>query len=143
MADIATIGAALASIKNATEIVKAIRAAGASLEKAEASLKMAALMEALAEAKMQVVEVQEIIQEKDKKIAELESAFELKSKLVRNGDAYYEVNEESGKPKGDPYCSNCWEANHKTVHLNTRFPPIDKICPVCKNTYNKQQVPSL
>jgi hypothetical protein len=142
MADVTTIAAALASIKNATDIVRAIRDVDLSIEKAEAKLKIAALMESLAEAKIQIVEVQEIIREKDSKIAELERAFEIKSKLVRSGDAYYEVNEED-KPSGDPFCPNCWEVNHKAIHLNSRFPPIDKFCPACKTSYDKNKVRSL
>ncbi len=142
MPDVATIAAFITSIKNATELAKAIREAGVSLEKAEAKLKLADLMESLAEARIQAAEIQEIIQAKDKRIAELEEAFALKSKLVRHSDAYYET-DEGGKPKGDPYCSRCWEANHKTVHLSTDFPPITKSCPVCKTEYDKKRVRSM
>jgi hypothetical protein len=142
MPDVATIAAFITSIKNATDLAKAIKEAGGSLEKAEAKLKLADLMESLAEARIQAAEVQEILQAKDKKIAELEEAFKLKSKLVRSIDAYYEI-DESGKPTGAPYCSHCWEVNHKTVHLHTDFPPIRKICPACKTRYDNSRVHSM
>jgi hypothetical protein len=126
MPDIATIGAFLTSVKNATDIAKAIRGADVSLEKAETKLKIAELIEALADARMQAA---------DRRIAELEKALELKAKLVRRDDAYYEVNE-GGNPAGAPICSHCWEVNHRAVHLNLDFPPITKSCPACKTEYN-------
>lgn len=138
MADISTITAFLGSIKTATDIAKAIREAGVSLEKAEAKLKMADLMESLAEARIQAAEIQEVIQEKDKRIAELAKAFELKSKLIRYGDAYYDV-DQSGNPIGDPYCSNCWEVNHKTVHVNYDVLGRNRLCPACKTSYNRRR----
>jgi hypothetical protein len=139
MADITSITAFLGSIKTATEIAKAIREADVSLEKAEAKMKLADMMAALADARMQAVEVQQVIQEKDQRIAELEKALELKDNLVRSGDAYYEVNE-SGKPIGAPFCSHCWEAKHKAIHLNLDFPPMTKSCPICKAKYAAQRV---
>ncbi len=141
MPDIMTITAFISSIKNATDIAKAIREAGLSLEKAETKLKMAELIAALADAKIQAAEIQELIQEKDRKIAELGKAFELTAKLARSGDAYYET-DENGNPIGDPYCSYCWERNHITVHLHTHL--MDgKVCPNCKNHYDQRRASSI
>jgi hypothetical protein len=137
MPDITTIGAFLTSIKTATEVAKAIKSVDVSLEKAETKLKIAELIESLADAKMQAVEIQELIQEKDKKIAELEKAFELKSQLSRQGDAYFEV--ENNRLVGDPFCSYCWEVKHITVHLHA-LDAWKYICPACKNTYTNERV---
>jgi hypothetical protein len=142
MADIATIGTFLTSIKTATEIAKAIKSVDVSLEKAETKLKIADLIESLAEARMQAAEIQEILQEKDGRIAELEKAFELKSKLVRDGEAYYQV-DENGNPTGDPYCSHCWEVNHKTIHLHFGLRMRHRSCPACKNIYDPSYTPSI
>src|SRR5690349_6965957 len=102
MADLATIGAALSSLKTATEIVRFIRESDVSLEKAELKLKLADLLSSLADAKMELTEVQDALVEKDKKIAELEDAFQSKDKFVRQYDAYY-IAGENGEPQGVPF----------------------------------------
>ena len=140
MTEIAAISAFISSIKNATDIARVIKDAGVSLEKAEVKFKVAELIESLAEAKIQASEVKELLQEKDQKIAELEKAFSLKSKLFRDGDAYYETIED-GRPVGAPYCSYCWEANHRAIHLTQIMGSLgDWYCPACKNTYNRKRV---
>jgi hypothetical protein len=139
MPDIATLTAFLTSLKSATDIVKVIREAGFSFEKAEGKLKLAALMESLADARIHAVEIQQVIQEKDDRIAELKNALELKAKLARKDDAYYELNED-GNPSGAPYCSHCWEVNHRAIHLNLNFPPITRSCPACKTKYDANHV---
>ena len=135
MPDIAMIGAALTSLKTATEIVKALRDVDVSLEKAEIKLKVIDLADALVEARTKVVEVQEVIQEKDKRIAELEHALELKAKLTRVEEAYYVINE-SGTPEGAPYCSHCWEIHHVGVHLHHNVKD-DWHCPKCSNEFSR------
>jgi hypothetical protein len=143
MPDIATIGAFLTSIKTATEIAKALREVDASLEKAETRLKIADLMDTLADARIKAVEIQEVIQDKDKRISELEAAFEMKVKLIRHVDAYYEVND-SGNPVGAPFCSYCWEVNHKPIHLHREGGNMwDYVCPACKNSFSYRRVPDL
>ncbi len=140
MTDIAAISAFITSIKNATDIVKVIREAGTTLEKAEVKLKLAELIEALAEAKIQASEVKELLQEKDSQIAELKKAFEMKESLVRAGDAYHEINDAS-EPIGSPYCSHCWEVKHTAVHLSQIAGSMgDWNCPACKNTYSRKMV---
>ncbi|MCP4975689.1 MAG: hypothetical protein GY931_05965 [Maribacter sp.] len=116
MPDIATIGAALSSLKTATDIAKFLRASDFNLKKAELKLKMADLVSALAEAKMELVDVQEEILEKDKVITELKEAFESKDQLVRRYDAYYEA-DSNGAPVGISYCLRCWEGDHKKRQL--------------------------
>lgn len=116
MPDIATISAALSSLKTATEIAKYFRESDSSLESAEMKLKLADLVGALAEAKLELAEVQDLIMEKDRRIAELEEAFESKESLVRNNDAYYEADSE-GNPMGVAFCLRCWEGEHKKRQL--------------------------
>ena len=116
MPDIATIAAALSSLKTATDIAKYFRESDFSLEKAEMKLKFADLVSALAEAKLELAEVQDVIIEKDRIIAELKEAFEAKGNLKRHNDAYYEVDSE-GEPIGIAYCLRCWEGEHKKRQL--------------------------
>ncbi len=137
MPDVATIGAFLTSLKAATDIAKALKSADISLENAETKLKMAELIESLADAKMQAADIQEVIQEKDKRIAELEAEFDSKSKLVRHYDAYYEI-DDTGQPTGAPYCSHCWEVNHKRVHVHRKIGPAAHAPPVTLRTYGSE-----
>lgn len=116
MPDIATISAALSSLKTAVDIAKYFRESDFSLEKAEMKLKVADLVGALAEAKLKLVEVQDLIIEKDRRIAELQEAFESKSSLVRRHDAYYEM-DANGNPLGVAFCLRCWEGEHKKRQL--------------------------
>jgi len=132
---IATISAALTSLKAATDIAKFLRESDLSLEKAELKLKLADLISALADTKMQFTEIQEELIKKEKKIVELEEAFEIKDTLIRRGDAYY-VTDVEGNPVGVPYCIRCWENDHKKRqlvydHTNIRV----KICTTCGIKY--------
>jgi hypothetical protein len=135
MPDLATIGAALSSIKTATEIVKFLRESDLSLERAELKLKLADLLSSLADAKIELVEVQETLAEKDKLIADLEAAFQTKDSLIRKYDAYYTV-DKNGEPTGVPYCLRCWENEHKKRQLvrdskNHRT----RVCTSCGHQY--------
>ena len=135
MADLATIGAALSSLKTATEIVKFIRESDVSLEKAELKLKLAELLGSLADTKMELVEVQDALIEKDKKIAELEDSFQKKDSLARQGDAYY-ITDEDGNPTGIAYCLSCWENEHRTRQLvNSSKDRTMHICTACGHQY--------
>lgn len=116
MPDIATIGAALSSIKTASEIVKFLRESDTSLERAEMRLKLADVVTALADAKMEIVDVQETIAKKDQRISELEAAFQSKDTLVKRYDAYY-ASDPDGNATGTPYCLRCWEVDHKKRNL--------------------------
>ena len=138
MTDLAIISTILSSVKTATEIAKLIKDTDLTLEKAEMKMKVADLISALADAKISVAEVKAIITEKEDRIKELEKSFELKEKLVRYQDSYYEVNS-NGNPSGAPYCSHCWEASKKPVHLY--FVPHHGICPHCKTSYSHHNTP--
>lgn len=135
MPDLMTISAAIASLKNATDIARFLKDSDASLERAEWKFKLADLMSALAEAKIQLAEVQDVLSEKDARIAELEEAFRAKDSLVREGDAYYLPNAE-GKASGKPFCLRCWEVDHQKRALV--YSPKDhrvRLCSKCKSEY--------
>lgn len=139
MPDITTIGAALSSLKTATDIVKFLRESDLSLERAELKLKLADLLSSLADAKIELVEVQEALAEKDKQIAALEDAFHNKDSLMRRYDAYYTV-DQNGEPTGVPYCLRCWENEHKKrqlVHDSKEY--RIKVCTSCGHRYEGRQ----
>ena len=137
MPDIATISAALTSLKAATDIAKFLRESDVSLEKADLKLKIADLVSALADTKIKLAEIQEGQIEKDKKIAELQEAFEIKDNLIRpqGYDAYY-ITDAEGNPVGVPYCLRCWENDHKKRQLVYAPNDIIKICTTCGQKYD-------
>jgi hypothetical protein len=84
---------------------------------------------------MEAADVREAMAEKDRRIAELESALELKAVLVRHNDAYYQASA-TGKLTGGPYCSRCWEADHRARHLTRGLGSgTTTHCPTCKSNY--------
>lgn len=141
MPEIATITAAISSVKNALDIAKALKAADKTFEKAETRLEMSKLMDALFEARENALEVKELLQEKENMIARLEKALEFQGKIIRRYDAYYEL-DEKGDPYGEAYCSHCWEASHKAIHLirDLRYFPV---YPLCKTTYDRSRAASI
>jgi hypothetical protein len=133
MIDITVISALLNSVKTATEIANLLKGADISLEKAETKLQLADLISALADTKISASEVQELIKEKDDEIKRLKEALEIKERVIRHGDAYYEK-KDTGEPTGNPYCSYCWEASNRLIHLHN-LQPGKTTCPNCKNTF--------
>lgn len=75
--DIASISAALAGIKSATEIAKIIKDSGASLEQAEIRLKLADLISALADAKIEIANIREVVSDKESEIKDLYKKLDL------------------------------------------------------------------
>ena len=135
MPDIATISAFLGSIKTAKEHLTLIYDAPKTLEKTELEYKIASLTKILTELENQARDFEEIIQGKNNKIIELENLLAFKPELIRHKDKYYE-SDENNNPKGDPYCSLCWESEMKAIHLiNTQNGCFE--CPKCKSKYGR------
>lgn len=137
MPDLISIIAVLNGLKTATEIAKTVKDIDISIEKAELKLQMAELINAIADAKVSVAEIQEVVAKKDKEIGQLKESLQMKAHLVRYRDAYYEQNEK-GKETGMPYCSHCWEANKKLIHLHSKG--VQRICAACNTIYWQEMV---
>jgi hypothetical protein len=141
MPDLGTIGAALSSLKTATEIAKAISNASSSLEKAELKLQLADLMGTLADAKIELSEIQSVLLSKDELIAELEGKLKLEGETVGFLGARYFINE-NDEPTGKPYCQTCWAVSKDLVPLNRPGTSGGThICGKCKNTFDGRQSP--
>lgn len=139
MADIATIAAALGSIKTASDIARLIKDSGSSLEQAEVKLKIAELIGALADAKIEIAGVQSDLIEKDKIIAELHSQLDLKQKVVWEKPYYWTADE--GEKDG-PFCQHCYDVSQRLVRLQSGRKGA-WFCNSCKNSYyDKDYVPS-
>ena len=137
MPDLGTIGAAITSLKAATDIVIFLRDSDISLANAEHKLKLAELTGTLADARTELIDIQASLLAKDEKIAELDRAFQNKDSLIRQHDAYYATSED-GKAVGVPYCLRCWETDHKHRQL-VRSPKEHRIqlCTACGHQYER------
>ncbi len=129
MAEIVSIATAIATIKTAIDVAKAIRLSDLTLDKAETKLKLAELYELLADAKMQMVETSDLFLEMKSQIANLEKSIEFKGRTKRIGDAYFEI-DDSDVPFGDPYCPACLESGKPPIHLTVGYRCFN--CPSCK-----------
>ena len=75
MADIGSIGTAIATVKNAIQIADAMRSADHLFEKAELKLKVSEIVDSLVAAKKELNDVQELILSKDREIDRLKEAL--------------------------------------------------------------------
>jgi len=114
MVDIAILGAALGSIKTATDIAKLIKDSGTSLEKAEIKLQIAELISSLADIKMELANVQTILVEKDQNIVELERKLNTKESVVWSKPYYFVKDDEEND---GPYCQQCYDTQQKLIRL--------------------------
>ncbi len=138
MADMAVIASVLTSLKTATDLTKLLKEADSSFTVSEWKLKLAGITDALAEAKLSLSGIKELMLEKDEEIKLLKQAIEQKRNIIKIDDAYYEM-DETGAPKGDPYCVNCWESKHVLRHLTTDSKNYrERQCPSCKSLYSSR-----
>lgn len=114
MTDPSSILTALQSIRAASDVVKALRAADVSYEKAELKLRVAELAELLADARMSVLDAQEEIQILQKKLQEADRRRSLKFQK----DAYWEVVD--GANVDGPFCPKCLDADGKEIRMIDR-----------------------
>ena len=143
MPDLALFGAALTSLKTATEIAKTLPDNDLAVEKAEFKLKLADIIGALADARVELAELQETVSAKDARIVHLEQAFAAKDSLVRYRDAMYRVGAD-GQRTGQPLCLRCWEADHQQRGLiESAVGHEIAFCNVCKSSYNSARAPGL
>ena len=112
--DMASITAALGSIKAAAELAKLIKDSGASLEQAEVKLKIAELISALADAKIELATIQGVLLEKDLKIDELTKLIDQKANVTWEKPYYWIID---GDKKDGPFCQKCYDTENKLVRL--------------------------
>lgn len=112
MPEITAISAAIASVKNAFDIAKALKAADKTFEKAETRLEMSKLMDALFEAREKVLDASELLREKDEQIRSLEERLKVKDSLIFKDNSYW-IEKDSGQD--GPFCTQCWDMDNKLV----------------------------
>ena len=131
MADIATIAAALGSLKTATDIAKLIKDSGSSLEQAEVKLQIAELISSLAEAKLEIAGIQSDLIEKDNVISSLNEQLALKQRVIWEKPYYWL---EDGELRDGPYCQRCYDVEQRLVRLQGGGKNAWN-CRSCKNTF--------
>lgn len=107
MPDITTIGAALASIKTATEIAKLIKDSGVSLEQAEIKLQIANLISSLADAKIELADLQVEFNQLKEQLSQRDSVKWVKPYYMRQLDDIMD----------GPFCPTCYDNNEKLIRL--------------------------
>lgn len=113
---ITTITSLLGGLKTATDIAKAIKDSGATLEGAEMKLKLAELISALADVKMEAATVQTELLDAQEQIRKLEAAAKQRAALVWRQPCYWMPREADGVE--EPYCQPCHDGEGKFSRLN-------------------------
>lgn len=132
-APITAITNGLQALKTAADVVKYIKSAEGSFEKAEIKMKVADLAEALAEARMSILEARDEIERLNAEIDQLRQQEDIRGDLeVRNG-AYFRKSEGAA---AKPFCPSCFENLGKRIpvsSLGVDFQDMAKYrCPSCK-----------
>jgi 2C-methyl-D-erythritol 2,4-cyclodiphosphate synthase len=110
MVDMASVSAAITSLKVATDIAKFFKDTDVSFEKAETKLKLAELISALADAKMQFAEIRQVLIDKDAELRAVKGQLDVKEKLKWESPYYWIID---GDNKDGPYCQCCYD---KAIH---------------------------
>lgn len=126
--DITTIATLLGNVKTATEIAKAIKDSGATLEAAEMKFKLAELISALADVKLEAATVQTELLEAQEQIRKLEAAAKQRAALVWRQPCYWMPRESDGME--EPYCQRCYDKEQKLSRLHEDGRGIYR-CRVC------------
>ncbi len=116
MVDVTSIGAALTSIKTASDIAKLIKNSAVSLEQAEIKLQIAELVSSLADAKIEIAEVQNLLISKDNEIVALRKELELKGNIQYEKPYYWVI---TGDDKDGPFCQHCYDVEGKLIRLQS------------------------
>lgn len=136
MADPLAIKTALDSLRTASDMVKILRSADASFEKAELKLKIADLAEALASARLAVLDAQEEIEELRTELASLRDQRTEEASVIKRDNVYYI---RAGDQERGPFCPRCYEAEGTKMPVSELPPGFRDIarfnCPNCKAHY--------
>lgn len=132
MPDLTTITAAITSVKNATDIVKAMRAVEAAYQNLEVKAKLVDLMNNLVDLKMQLAEIREEGLAKDEEIRKLRAERDEKKALVWESPLYWM--EKEGMRTG-PFCPQCYDSSAKVVRLQETSHPDYWHCRTCNNGF--------
>lgn len=136
MPDIASITLAVQALNTAGSILKGLRAADASIEKAELKLKIAELAELLADARMAVLDTREEVNQLQSEISRLTAAEDVTSRIVKRENVIFVKN---GSAEDGPYCPRCHAKDGVLMPLTPLsrvFREVGKFtCPDCRSHF--------
>ena len=135
--DVASISAALAGIKSATDIAKIIKDGSLSLEQAEVKFQLADLISALADAKIEIANIREVVSDKDELIRTLNEKLSLKENMVWQKPYYFVM---QGEYKDGPFCQKCYDGKQLLMRLQGEDGWWQ--CHECKNTVTDENYDS-
>ena len=115
--DIAAITALLGGVKTASELAKAIKDSGSTLEQAEVKLKLAELISTLADVKFEAAGVQEELIAAKEQIRALEGAVKQRAALVWKQPCYWMPRDGDANIE-EPYCQPCHDNDKRLSRLH-------------------------
>jgi len=134
--DISTITALIGGVKTATDLAKAIKDSGTTLEAAEVKLKLADLISALADVKMEAATVQTQLLDAQEQIRKLEAAAKQRAALEWRQPCYWMPRESDGVEQ--PYCQPCHDNDKRLSRLHEDGNG-GYTCLVCKMDFRTQE----
>lgn len=133
--DVVAVAALVNSLKSATDIAKFIRESDLTIEKAEAKLKLAELVEALANAKLEASEIQLSLHEKDGQIKKLTAELQKRKSMKWRQPCYFIENDEGME---ETFCQPCFDSQNLLARLHSDGNGIYS-CTVCKKTFATEE----
>ncbi|RZI58630.1 MAG: hypothetical protein EOP37_15245 [Rubrivivax sp.] len=131
--DIAAITALIGGVKTASELAKAIKDSGSTLEQAEVKLKLADLISTLADVRLEAAGVQEELLAAREQIRSLESAAKQRASIVWRQPCYW-LPRDGDVSIEEPYCQPCHDNDQRLsrLHHDSRGAFT---CMVCKTIF--------
>ncbi|HFD31783.1 MAG TPA: hypothetical protein ENJ28_03580 [Gammaproteobacteria bacterium] len=127
MGELTKIEKAISAIDTAKKIFQGLTKGVADLKDVEVRATFIELKSALVDSQETILNVKQEFDAKDQEIQRLKEAFKLKDSLVLFAHhGHYHKADENGEPYGVPYCSRCWEVDHKAVSVSRKSK-----CPEC------------
>lgn len=141
MEGLTAITTALSGVKNASDIVKAIKESDYSLDKAILRNHIADLTNALADIRFELADVKAELIEKDSKIDDFKKRLKDKEDFRYEAPFMFKGNETI------PYCAPCYQNSEKKINLIKRNHNDVWDCPACDKkfrgpNYIEPQIPN-
>lgn len=130
------------AVKAGADLLRGVMTAEKALSEAEWKLKLADAIGLLAEARMAIVDAGDKTSELEREIARLNESLVNREKVVRFNRMYYRVGSD-GMPEGEAYCSHCFEAEGRLIHVVRNTGKLVAPCPRCKTEYDKRMTTEL
>lgn len=120
------------AIAEAVDLIREAQDIAKALEQTELVAKLMDARERLGTLREALLEVREQSATLEDRVTELEHSLELKPSLVRHGGIYW------AKDDPDPWCPNCWERDHKAIHLSRTDLMAGRLCScaICQYSVN-------